>query len=70
MFPSLKLNDDLLKSFKPSNHRDWTPEQAVLAHAEFQRRPGDGPQHSQLPVAERRRFHAWPTTTRPSIWTS
>ncbi len=35
MFPSLKLNGDLLKSFKPSNQRDWTPEQAVLAYADF-----------------------------------
>ena len=57
MFPSLKLNDDLLKSFKPSNHRDWTPEQAVLAHAEFMGNRVDGPQHPQLPLAERRRFH-------------
>ena len=35
MFPTLKLNDDLFKSLKPSNNRDWTPEQAVLARAEF-----------------------------------
>ena len=34
MLPTLKLNDDLLKSLKPSNNRDWTPEQAVLADAE------------------------------------
>lgn len=31
LFPSLKLNPDLLKSLKPSNNRNWTPEQAVLA---------------------------------------
>jgi hypothetical protein len=36
MYPSLQLNEDLWKSFKPSNHRDWTPEQALLAEAEFQ----------------------------------
>lgn len=36
MLPSLKLNDDLVKSIKPSNNRDWTPEQAVLAYAEVQ----------------------------------
>ena len=35
MFPSLKLNEDLWKSFQPSNHRDWTPEQALLARADF-----------------------------------
>ena len=35
MFPTLKLNDDLFKWLKPSNNRDWTPEQAVLAQAEF-----------------------------------
>jgi hypothetical protein len=34
MFPTLKFNDDLVKSFRASNDRDWTPEQAVLAHAE------------------------------------
>jgi hypothetical protein len=38
MFPTtLKLNDDLLKPLAPSNHRDWTPEQAKLAVAEFDR---------------------------------
>jgi hypothetical protein len=35
MLPTLKLNDDLLKSLTPSNNRDWTPEQAVLARAEI-----------------------------------
>jgi hypothetical protein len=34
MFPTLKLNDDLVKSIKPSNDRDWTPEQAMLAYAD------------------------------------
>ena len=34
MFPSPKLNPDLIKSFRPSNDRDWTPEQAVPAYAE------------------------------------
>jgi hypothetical protein len=34
MLPTLKLNEDLVKSFKPSNNRDWCPEQAVLANAE------------------------------------
>ena len=57
MFPSLKLNDDLSKSFKPSNDRDWTPEQAVLADAEIKGEPGDGPQHPRLPLAKSHRFH-------------
>lgn len=35
MFPTLELNADLVKSIKPSNNRDWTPEQAVLAYAEI-----------------------------------
>jgi hypothetical protein len=35
MFPTLKLNEDLFRSFTPSNHRNWVPEQAVLATAEF-----------------------------------
>lgn len=35
MFPSLRLNEDLVKSFKPSNRRDWVPEQTVLAYADF-----------------------------------
>ena len=30
MFPSLQLNEDLLKPLKPSNDRDWAPELAVL----------------------------------------
>jgi hypothetical protein len=34
MFPTLKLNDDLFKTLKPSNNRDWIPEQARLAEAE------------------------------------
>ena len=37
MFPTLKLNDDLFKSLKPSNNRDWTPEQAVLAQGRVSR---------------------------------
>lgn len=36
LFPTLKLNGDLLKSLKPSNDRDWTPEQAVLAYADIE----------------------------------
>jgi len=35
MFPTLKLNEDLFRSLTPSNSRDWTPEQVVLATAEF-----------------------------------
>jgi hypothetical protein len=36
MFPTtLKLNPDLFKSLKPSNDRDWTPEQAKLATADI-----------------------------------
>ena len=35
MYPTLTANPDLYKSFKPSNDRDWTPEQARLATAEF-----------------------------------
>jgi len=35
MFPSPKLNEDLFKSLKPSNRRDWVPEQAVPAYADF-----------------------------------
>ncbi len=35
MFPTLKLNGDLVKSLTPSNNRDWTPEQAVLAYADI-----------------------------------
>ncbi len=35
MFPVLKPNPDLYKSFKPSNDRDWSPDQAVLAEAKI-----------------------------------
>ena len=35
LFPSPKLNDDLFKTLAPSNHRDWIPEQARLATADF-----------------------------------
>jgi hypothetical protein len=35
MFPSLKLNEDLLKPLVPTNRRDWAPELAVLARADF-----------------------------------
>ncbi len=35
MFPSPTLNKDLFKSLKPSNRRDWVPEQALTAYAEF-----------------------------------
>jgi hypothetical protein len=35
MFPTLKINDDLFKTLKPSNDRQWIPEQAKLAEAEF-----------------------------------
>ncbi len=35
MFPTLKLNGDLLKPLVPTNDRDWTPEQAKLASADF-----------------------------------
>jgi len=35
MFPTLQLNEDLFKSLIPSNDRDWMPEQARLATAEF-----------------------------------
>ncbi len=33
--PSQKLNPDLVKWVAPSNHRDWTPDQAVLPQVEF-----------------------------------
>ncbi len=36
MYPTLTLNEDLYKSFKPSNHRDWAPELSRLASADFQ----------------------------------
>jgi hypothetical protein len=35
MFPTLKLNPDLYKTLRPSNERDWTPDQAKLAQAEI-----------------------------------
>ena len=35
MFPSLTFNTDLVKSLRPSNDRDWSPELAVLARAEI-----------------------------------
>jgi Domain of unknown function (DUF4105) len=35
MFPTLKLNPDLTKPLVPTNDRDWTPEQAKLASADF-----------------------------------
>jgi hypothetical protein len=36
MFPTLELNEDLFRSLKPSNDRDWTPEQALLPTAQLQ----------------------------------
>jgi hypothetical protein len=38
LLPTLTLNEDLFKSIKPSNKRDWAPELAMLASAEFQGR--------------------------------
>lgn len=35
MWPTLQLNPDLIKTVKPSNDRDWSPDQAVLPRAEF-----------------------------------
>jgi hypothetical protein len=35
MFPSLKLNPDLFKSFRPSNDRDWTPGMEIMPRAEI-----------------------------------
>jgi hypothetical protein len=35
LFPTLELNRDLGNILAPSNHRDWSPDQAVLAYAEF-----------------------------------
>ena len=35
MLPTLKLNPDLFKSFRPSNDRDWTPGMEVMAKAEI-----------------------------------
>jgi hypothetical protein len=34
MYPTLQLNDDLVKLFRPSNERNWTIEQSRLAEAE------------------------------------
>ena len=70
MFPSLNLDHDLFKSLWPSNHRDWTPEQAVLARGRDSGEPRDGPQHPRLSLAESRRLRPLPTTIRLSIWTS
>jgi hypothetical protein len=36
LFPTLKLNGDLIKSLRPSNDHDWTPEQTVLAYADIE----------------------------------
>lgn len=36
MFPSLELNQDLFKSFKPSNDRQWTPGMEQMPKADFQ----------------------------------
>lgn len=35
MFPTLKLNDDLFKSFRPSNDRDWIAGMEVMPRADF-----------------------------------
>jgi hypothetical protein len=35
LLPSLELNHDLYKSLRPSNDREWSPDQAVPATAEF-----------------------------------
>jgi hypothetical protein len=35
LLPSLEVNPDLTKTLAPSNDRDWSPDQAVLAWAEF-----------------------------------
>jgi hypothetical protein len=35
LLPTLQMNPDLFKSFKPSNNREWTPDQAVMAEAEI-----------------------------------
>lgn len=35
MYPSLEINPDLVKIFRPSNDRRWQPDQAVLAYADF-----------------------------------
>jgi len=33
--PSARVNPDLVKTLRPSNDREWTPNQAVLPYAEF-----------------------------------
>lgn len=33
--PTPQINPDLVKNLQPSNDRDWSPDQAVLAYAEF-----------------------------------
>jgi hypothetical protein len=35
LYPSLRLNEDLYKSFKPSNDRDWVAGMEVMPWAEF-----------------------------------
>jgi hypothetical protein len=35
MLPTLKLNPDLYKSFKASNDRDWSPDQAIMPEVEI-----------------------------------
>ena len=35
MFPTLTFNEDLLAPLTPTNRRDWAPELAVLARADF-----------------------------------
>ena len=36
MLPSPQINPDLVKPLRPSNDRDWEPDQAVLAYAQFE----------------------------------
>ncbi|MEN6458073.1 MAG: DUF4105 domain-containing protein [Thermoguttaceae bacterium] len=35
LYPSLELNSDLIKWFKPSNHREWAPELAAIPRADI-----------------------------------
>ncbi len=35
VLPVMQINPDLVKTAQPSNHRDWSPDQAVLAYAQF-----------------------------------
>lgn len=35
VLPAMELNPDLVKTSRPSNDRDWSPDQAVLAYAQF-----------------------------------